>query len=472
MATLRNGTASLEREVKFEADSVQVESLAGDRLEDRAFVSVYYDFTNATNLLSAGVTLRRRTEHGRSVWQLKVPRADGRIELEEAGGPAELPDGLRHVLRAWLRDRIPSPVATLRTHRFGRVVDGARVTLDRVEVLDGGNVVDRFAEVEAELSSEADDDALPNLERRLRKLGARTTDGRSKLQRALKTLGEPENPKRSGRKDPALDRFRAYVQSQLDQILRHDPGLRIDSDADDVHEMRVAIRRLRAALRAAKPMLEPDWSESLRAELDWLAQLLAPLRDLDVFSERLEQEIDALDAGDPIPGAKLVAPLDKQRMAARDELLRALDSDRYLALLDQVEQAAHAPPTRQANIDLGKRARREFRKLKRQMRALGTNPSAGALHKARIHAKKARYATELAGDTRKRSKRFIKAAKAFQDTLGEHQDAVVAERKLRDLARTDGSRASALVAGRLIERQHERAARARAKLPKSWKRLK
>ena len=85
-----------------------------------------------------------------------------------------------------------------------------------------------------------------------------------------------------------------------------------------------------------------------------------------------------------------------------------------------------------------------------------------ALHKARVQAKRLRYAAEVVGDDK-----LVARAKEFQDVVGEHQDAVVAEEHLRTLAKPS----TALVAGRLIERQAARRAEARQELPKAWKRL-
>ena len=80
-----------------------------------------------------------------------------------------------------------------------------------------------------------------------------------------------------------------------------------------------------------------------------------------------------------------------------------------------------------------------------------TAESDDALHEVRKTAKKARYAAELAEPVAgKRAARFVKQAKAFQDVVGEHQDAVVAEERLRELAATR-SGSSLLAAGRLIE---------------------
>ena len=80
-------SASLEREVKLEApEGIRLDELGGEPIEPRRLTSVYYD-TPDRRLLNAGLTLRRRSERGRAVWQLKLPRATGRMELQvdEAG---------------------------------------------------------------------------------------------------------------------------------------------------------------------------------------------------------------------------------------------------------------------------------------------------------------------------------------------------------------------------------------------------
>ena len=85
-----------------------------------------------------------------------------------------------------------------------------------------------------------------------------------------------------------------------------------------------------------------------------------------------------------------------------------------------------------------------------------------ALHRARVQAKRLRYAAEVDGDDK-----VVARAKEFQDVVGEHQDAVVAEDRLRALAKPS----TALLVGRLVERQALRRAAARRVVPKAWKRL-
>lgn len=72
--------------------------------------------------------------------------------------------------------------------------------------------------------------------------------------------------------------LQAMIAVQLGRILAHDPGARLGDDPEDVHQLRVATRRLRAFLRAARPLLEKSWAEDLRAEPGWLGGALGPVR--------------------------------------------------------------------------------------------------------------------------------------------------------------------------------------------------
>jgi CHAD domain-containing protein len=260
---------------------------------------------------------------------------------------------------------------------------------------------------------------------------------------------------------------------QHDALLRHDPGVRVGDEPEDVHAMRVAVRRLRSVLRSAGRMLDGEWVDELRAELDWLAQPLGAVRDLDVMAAHLAAEIAQLDGGDATLGRPLVTALHRRHGAARAELLRVLESDRYRLLLDAVDAAAAAPRVKDMKARPVALAEREFRALRKAVRRLPPDPSAEALHKIRIRGKRARYAAELASRAEgKRARAFVEEATRFQDALGEHQDAIVATAMLRRLSIATANVDAARVAGRLIEREHQRRDRARAAFPQAWKRLK
>jgi CHAD domain-containing protein len=131
-----------------------------------------------------------------------------------------------------------------------------------------------------------------------------------------------------------------------------------------------------------------------------------------------------------------------------------------------------APRARAAEMSLEEIAAREFRKLRKAVRALPSVPSDEALHAVRIRGKRARYAGELAeGVVGKPARRFVRNAKRFQDVIGDHQDAVVAEERIRGLLGEVRSVRAYFAAGQIVERERERRRAARAAFPQAWARL-
>ncbi|HSE58589.1 MAG TPA: CYTH and CHAD domain-containing protein [Nitrospiraceae bacterium] len=468
-------TLSLERERKLSVGrSFRLPDLQGTPLPPRLLTSTYFD-TEGYRLAAAGITLRRRVQERRSCWQLKLPCAEGRYEVEAQGGPGRPPAQLLDPLFAHLRGSPVAPVVTMRTWRTGTriVTDGrpvAEVVLDAVSVLVDRHVVMHFREAEIELL-DGDETVLDRLEGRLRQAGAADHDGRPKMFRALDLpLQEPVPP--VPQDAPIIDHLRALLSAQVISWLRHDPLVRIGKSVEAVHQMRVATRRLRALLRAARPLLVPEWSEQVRSELSWLAGVLGPARDLDVLIGYFQQELATLEKREAPPVRRLIRKLRRDREAVQEDLVSTLRSDRYLAALDLAEAGSRQPQVTSSDVSLHEIAAAEFRKLRKSVRALPESPSDEELHRVRIKVKRARYAAELAETTVGRpASRFIQRAKELQDILGMHQDAVVAEGRVRLYLDGSQSRTAAFAAGRMVERQHQRKLRAREQFAFAWKKL-
>jgi CHAD domain-containing protein len=460
----------LERERKLAVPpGFELPPLTGTALEPRTFTSTYMD-TPDRRLARVGITLRRRTERGAGAWQLKLPSGKDRLELESPGGRTP-PGALTSLLAGLLRDRELEPAAVLRTHRQGvRARAGriqvAEVVYDRVAIMDGRRILERFEEVEIE-AIDGDEPALNRIKATLLAAGAEPTDGTPKAFRALAVHEQPRP-----RLSPDRDLVRAALERNSDELARRDPGTRLGHDSEDLHQFRVATRRLRAILRAARPMLEHDWADGLRDELAWLGGSLGPVRDLDVLVEHLDEELAALDEDDRAAALPLRERLLAERESARATLLEALSDPRYFRLLDALEGAASAPRFVQTELSVAKLAEREFLRLEKAAGALSTDISDSDLHAIRVHGKRARYSTELAAPLiGSRSTAVISRAKRFQDVIGEHQDAVIAEERFRAVAAELEDPRASFAAGLLVERQRERRRSARAAVPAAWRRL-
>lgn len=468
-------TLSLERERKLSVGrGFRLPDLQGTLLPPRLLTSTYFD-TEGYRLATAGITLRRRVQQRRSCWQLKLPGAEGRYEVEAQGGPGRPPTQVLDPLFTHLRGAAVAPVVTMRTWRTGTRIatDGravAEVVLDAVSVVVDRHVAMHFREVEIELL-DGDEAVLDRLEDRLRQAGAADHDGRPKMFRVLDLpLPEPVPP--VAQDAPIIEHLRALLSAQVALWLRYDPLVRIGKSVEAVHQMRVATRRLRALLRAALPLLVPEWSEQVRSELSWLAGVLGPARDLDVLIEYFQQELASLERREAPPVRRLIQKLIRDRAGIQGDLVSALRTDRYLAALDLAEAGSRQPQVIQSDVALSGIAAAEFRKLRKSVRALPEHPSDEDLHQVRIRGKRARYAAELAETTVGRpASRFIQRAKDLQDILGMHQDAVVAEERVRSYMDGSQSRTAAFAAGRMVERQHQRKQQARREFVAIWKKL-
>jgi CHAD domain-containing protein len=283
-------------------------------------------------------------------------------------------------------------------------------------------------------------------------------------------------PLRAAPSDSAAHHVRAALDLRLRALLAHDPGTRAGDDIEDLHQMRVAVRRMRAALKAARPLLDRTWADGLRAELGWLGRALGPVRDLDVLLLRLRGEIATLPEPERTAGEQLVAALDAEREVARAAMLAALESGRYRALLERLADAIRLPlPTpsaTRAQPELVDLVRAEVRRLRRAVRRAGDDPPDQTLHDLRILGKRVRYTGELVepmlGAT---VKRLLRATAGLQEVLGDHQDACVAEERIRDLLDGLGDRPDprvVFVAGRLVERERARATEKRGEWWEAW----
>jgi CHAD domain-containing protein len=464
--------STVERELKLRA-SAELDELPfrGRRLPDEVLTSTYYD-TDDLRLADGRITLRRRiAESADPVWQLKLPGDRDRLELEWPAPTAAVPDEVRELLTAHTRGKPLSEVATLRTRRTGVMVedngiDVATVVRDSVDVLDAGRPVRSFEEIEAELV-DGDPEALPGLERELRRAGADDTDGRPKLFQALDL--RPPTPAKPGKSSGG--RLAAALEEQFREILAHDPRTRLGGDPDALHDHRVAVRRLRAMLRAGRPMLDRQWADSLRGSLKTVGRSLAEVRDLDVLIEQLRADVAELDGTARHGGERIVRGLEERRERAQAELRTALADGSYVSVLNRLEHAVQEPRF-SGSGSLGKAFAKEQRRARRKAGRLSKRPSDGDLHELRKAVKRARYAAELAAAVgAKGTGKYLKRAKKVQDVLGDHQDAVVAATVVRRLGAEQADPICRTAANALVKRQDARRAAARASFPKAWKRF-
>ncbi|WP_084211002.1 CHAD domain-containing protein [Pseudonocardia acaciae] len=308
---------------------------------------------------------------------------------------------------------------------------------------------------------------------------------RRKATRVARRLDSPvavlrlPDPLTASPSDPPVHHVRVALDTRLRALLRHDPGARTGADVEDVHQMRVSVRRMRAALKAARPLLDASWADGLRAELGWLGRSLGPVRDLDVLLPRLRHLADDLPAEERTAANQLIGTLDKDYLAARRDMLTAMSAPRYVTLLERLADAVRLPlPTPSATEhrpELVELVRKEYRTLRKAVRRAGENPPDEVLHALRIKGKRLRYTGELAEPSLgKPVRRLLGATTGLQEVLGDHQDACVAQQRIRELVERLGEQASqdeVFVAGRLVEREYARAEHQRTLWRAAWQKV-
>jgi CHAD domain-containing protein len=489
---------SLEVERKYDVDAVvDVPALAGvaaGTVDEAPYVeelSATYLDTADLRLRGARITLRHRTGGGDAGWHLKLPAERGRLEVHSSadGPPAEVPEDLAALVRAVVRREQLTPVAQLRTTRTVHPLHDAdgRILLelvdDRVEgVPDGGEVL-RWREWEAELVA-GEDGLLDAVEQRLVGAGAVPSPSASKVGRVLESRpgGVPATPSRSvGRKATAGELVQAHLRAQVAEVVARDPQVRRDA-ADSVHKMRVATRRLRSALRTFRPLLDREVTDPLRDELRWLAGELGAARDAEVMHERLLSLL-AEQPAELVLGPvrrKVDDVLGGRYRDAHKQVLRELDGDRYLDLLDALDALVSDPPfapqaARPAAKVIPKLVARADRHLVRALQhaehATGAEQDE-ALHEARKLAKRLRYACEAVAPTLPRAQGLGAAATSLQEVLGEHQDSVVLREALREFgAASSRSGENGFTFGRLHGLEQARADARGEQWRRAWKDL-
>lgn len=502
---------------------VEGHAVAGDlplavRARSRRLLVDRYVDTEDWRLGRAGLVLRTRQNGAGSEATMKDVRpasADGlrrRLELTEplAGGDirslgAGGPVGARVAAVAGRRPLLPVLEVRTRRQAFSLLAGDdeiGEVALDDTIFVGGnGQRPARLRRVEVEVTPGWVDSLAPVVEDLRSAAGLRpavlSKFEMGLLAAGLTVPGPPElGPTEVHAGSTMGDVVYAVIRVNLAAMLAHEPGTRLGEDPEELHDMRVATRRLRAAMDLFSDALPPR-AAFLRAELRWVAHALGAVRDLDVQLRDLTH-LDAWSAEWPEDGPAAVGALrtllERSRREARRSLLGVLDSPRWarltasmVALARKGPQPGLDPAWVPALVALPPLVQRRHRQAVRAARLARRTGSATDYHQLRIRCKRLRYAIECTVDLYGRdARRYGKKLSTLQDRLGEIQDAEVAATRLAALVRP-GSRPlervlpapTVFALGAMAEHDRELSRRLRAELlphlgplaGRSWKKL-
>jgi CHAD domain-containing protein len=239
---------------------------------------------------------------------------------------------------------------------------------------------------------------------------------------------------------PACLALRAVLLDLLDTLQANVPGTIRDIDTEFLHDLRVAVRRTRSALKLAGDVLPPGLAARFRPEFKWLGDLTTPTRDLDVYLLDYPDMAAALVSAKAAELVPFHTHLREQRAAEYRKLARGLRSARFTRLAGDWRReltglAAGRDGPRVAGLAAG-RIRRAHRRVLRQGCAITPDSPDDRLHNLRKRCKELRYLLEFFASIYepRAHQRVVKDLKGLQDCLGEFQDRHVQQEEIRVFA--------------------------------------
>ncbi len=386
-------SASLEVEVKFSAPEQAVvpgfdfvPGVADVEVEVREMSATYVD-TPDLRLTRAKRTLRRRLGGPDEGWHLKTPAEAGRMEygaaLDEGSVEGEgedatyvVPDALLAPVRSIVREHPLRPIARVDNVRHVSTLknaDGEPIAefcddhVTAVSLLSGGEETSwREWEIEliGDIATQPEGaELLERLGAVLRIAGATPSDSPSKLATALGDSKDAAPVPPTPADLPEGTPGRAVVDAlaaNVAKMVEWDPKVRRD-EWDSVHQMRVATRELRSHMQTFHGILVGDQIAHMESELKLLAGVLGVARDAEVVAERFENQLKR-DEADVIGGEmreELIADIRRDYDRAHRRVVAALDSSRYLTILDQLDELLADPPVNPNAAEDAEEAERE-----------------------------------------------------------------------------------------------------------------
>jgi triphosphatase len=461
----------IENELKFEVslDDLQKLSTAqrlkpadGQFARHKYFVSTYFD-TPEHFLRRNAVSLRIRRAGKKYLQTIKTAKDgiaigrgewESKVESDEPDFQAARDTALKPLLSRRVR-RDLGPIFRTHVHRTlvslrpGNSL--VELALDQGHVQVGRNATP-LAEVELELRKGSVTDLFKTARTVAELVPAKLAVMTKSEQGYALVENQPVSAVRAStimlkRKATLSSAFQVIGRSVLYHIAANEPAV-LAGMPDGVHQMRIGVRRLRAAIWAFSKLLRSKQTEMIKRDLKWLAGKLGPVRDLDVFLKTKVQRL--ADAQPPIAGfSELVGELVYRRDLAAETAKSAILSSRYrLFVFNALEWIEDGRWLKQSDVGdqraarhavrwLDSRTRKVKRRLK-NMRKLNDSDR----HKLRIAIKKLRYAIyffeSLFGASSERALSCYKDhLQNLQDSLGALNDIAVHERLLTKLGVDD-----------------------------------
>ena len=248
--------------------------------------------------------------------------------------------------------------------------------------------------------------------------------------------------------DPAMDSVQAVKEIHLHLlgvVEANIPGVKKDLDSEFLHDLRVAVRRMRSALTQIKGVLKQQDVDRFKSRLAWIGQATGPTRDMDVFllefdsyrcclPEQFRSDLDPLHEF-----------LEQHHQIEHGLMIKKINSPHFRVLVKELREFLEGLAITNTASEAGtpiaelanKRIFKMYRRVMKDGSAIVDDSPAEHLHDLRKECKKLRYLMEFFRCIypEKKIRKLIKSLKHLLDNLGNFQDLEVQADKLRDYAR-------------------------------------
>ncbi|MCA3262182.1 MAG: CHAD domain-containing protein [Telmatospirillum sp.] len=461
----------------------KLQAIAAGPVRRKRFSTTYFD-TPDLRLFEAGIALRVRRDGKRRIQTLKtahhptlgaLARGEwertiiGETPVIDAEWLAEIDD--KDARKLLSKEKLHRQLTALFTTSFARRLLHVRQGASLVELALDSGIVEApqgtlaIAEIELELVSGTVLD-LYALARTIMTLVPAQFEARSKAERGYRLArSRPgETPASDAVRAESLDfdaqasvaeAFRAIGRQCFRHMRANESLVRTAPSAEGVHQLRVALRRLRSALSSFADVLPEEGRRMSSDNLRWIAASCGAARDWDVFGGELLQPLASHLADEP-GLTRVTQAAEAARARAYEAMSQTLSSEKLAVALVDVEAwweggSWEAGMGAWRNLPARDFAAATLKKLHRKVLRLGEaigDLEEVELHELRIRCKKLRYTAEFFRTlfARKLAKPYLAALADVQAHLGSLNDAAVAKALLAELARAGGELPPALLA--------------------------
>ncbi len=270
------------------------------------------------------------------------------------------------------------------------------------------------------------------------------------------------------------DAARKAIAFGAESLSLHQAAAECD-EAEPMHQLRVATRRLRASIELFSSVIYAAQLKIFRRDLPWLGRQAGAVRECDVSSALIAVRAERIDPDLKAAILPIMAALDQRRKSESARLCELLESKRYRSLLAKLSRPAikKVGADRRLGVVAAQLIRPAARGASRFGEKIADDAPALVFHKLRVRIKRLRYELEMVSQLgARRHRKTLRRLEALQELLGVYHDVTVASAWLLSYAETSAAPPrTMLAAGALIQSLAGREKKLRRQGMRAWRRF-